>query len=77
MPDQNGGGLTPAQKQEAAQAAKDAIWHDEQIERLSQAYDKAKEAGDFGEMTAITGVIDAHRARAEEVREALKKLGFG
>jgi protein-disulfide isomerase-like protein with CxxC motif len=77
MSDPQRGGLTPEQKEEAAQAARDAIWHDDQIERLSQAYDKAKDANDFDEMTAISGVIDAHKARADEARKALKKLGFG
>jgi len=78
MADQNGGsGLTPEEKQQATKAAKDAIWHDEQIKRLSEPYEKAKAAGDFGEMTAIAGIIDAHEARAAKAREILKKLGLG
>jgi hypothetical protein len=49
MANSNGGtgDLTPEQKEDATQAAKDAIWHDEQIKRLGEAYDKAKAVGDF------------------------------
>ena len=79
MADDNGGkpALTPEQKNTAAQAAKDAIWHDKQIVRWSRAYEKANAASDFGEMTAIASLIDAHKARADKARDILKKLGFG
>jgi len=68
--------LSPEQKRQAVQAAKEIQWHRAQLKRWEPLYQKAIQAGDENEATGIAAVMDMHNLAIEAARQVLESLGL-
>jgi hypothetical protein len=71
-----GNHLTTEPRETALDAASQAIWHDQQIEQLSAAFDNARAAGDFGLIVGFASLIEFHKSKADNLRQTLQGMGL-